>query len=161
MRKLILTLALTLAANEAVAQEWTAEQQGLIDHVESCWDAWIEALDDQTPAQWEEACPGDEQAHYWWTEEGSPNLREEVRRNWHVIREIDDDWVSLRPIYVDIFGDVGIIHMYGLWRANIPDGTAITEYKRTEVFQRRDSEWVFVGGQSSPASPADAAPYRR
>ena len=144
------------------AQEWTAEQQSLIDHVTTCWDVWVEALADETPDRFLDACPQDERGHYWWTAEGAPDdLIEGLRRNWHVIREVDDDWVSLRPVYVDIFGDVGIIHMYGYWRANTPDGTVITEMKRTEVFQRRSGVWFLIGASSTPVTQADADPYRR
>ena len=162
MRALALSLALTLAASGAAAQEWNADQQSLIDHVRTCFDAWVEALEDETPARFEDACAMDERAHWWWTAEGSPNLNlEEIRRNWHVIREVDDDWASLRPVYVDIFGDVGIIYLYAHWRANTADGTVVTEARRTEVYQRRSGEWVFIGAQGTPVTPADAAPYKR
>ena len=161
MRTLTLVLAVSLAAVPAVAQEWNAEQQSLIDHVTVCWDTWVDALADETPDRFFEACPIDERSHFWWTDDGAPGGPESVRRNWHVIREVDDDWVSLRPIYVDIFGNVGIIHMYGYWRAKTPDGTVVTEYKRTEVFQRRNGRWVLIGAQGTPVTPADAAPYRR
>jgi hypothetical protein len=143
------------------AQQWTPEQQGLIDHVTNCWDAWVVALADETPDQFITACPQDERAHWWWTADGSPGSLNDVRRNWHVIRATDDDWVSLRPVYVDMFGDVGVIHLYGYWRAKTPDGTVTTEAKRTEVFQRRDGRWVLIGAQATPVTPADADPYRR
>jgi hypothetical protein len=154
----VLLLMTPLASS---AQEWNAEQQGLIDHVTACWDAWVDALADETPAQFFDACPQDARGHWWWTADGAPEaLVVGVQRNWHVIRETSDDWASLRPIYVDIFGDVGIIHLYGHWRAKTPDGTVGTEAKRTEVFQRRGGQWVLIGAQSTPVTPADAAPYR-
>ena len=83
-----------------------------------------------------------------------------MRRNWDIIRETDDDWAGLRPVYVDIFGDVAIIHMYGYWRAITLDGRVTTEEKRTAVFQRRNGRWVFIGAQSTPVTAADAEPYR-
>jgi len=161
MRTLTLALAASLVAVPAGAQEWSAEQQGLIDHVTMCWEIWVDALADETPNRFFDACPNDERAHWWWTAEGVPGSAAVVRRNWKFIRAVDDDWVSLRPVYVDMFGDVGVIHMYGYWRANTPDGKVVTEAKRTEVYQRRDGRWVFIGGQNSPVTPADAAPYRR
>ncbi len=162
MRALTLLLTAGFIAAPAEAQEWNAEQQDLIDHVTTCWDAWVDALADETPDRFLDACPNDERGHYWWTADGAPEpLIVGIRRNWHIIREVDDDWVSLRPVYVDIFGDVGIIHMYGYWRANTSDGTVVTEQKRTEVFQRRNGQWVFLGAQGTPVTPADAAPYRR
>jgi len=158
----ILSVALLGVPSSAlVAQEWTPEQQSLIDHVTQCWDAWVEALADETPDKWIAACPNDERSHYWATADGAPSSAKDVVRNWHIWREVDDDWVSLRPVYVDIFGDVGVIHMYGYWRAKVPDGTVITEEKRTEVFQRRNGQWVLIGAQSAPVTPADAAPYRK
>ena len=161
MRALIVALTLSLAGTSVTAQEWNAEQQSLIDHVRMCWDVWVEALADETPDRWLEACPVDPRSHWWWSAEGSPGSVEEVGRSWHVIRETDDDWVGLRPIYVDIFDDVGIIYMYGHWRAHTPDGTIVTEAKRTEVFQRRGDVWVLIGAHNSPVSAADAEPYRR
>jgi hypothetical protein len=162
MRALLLTLTLSLVASGATAQEWTDEQQELIDHVRTCWDSWVEALADETPAIWERACPTDERAHWWWTADGVPNRNlEGVRRNWYVTRETDENYASFRPVYVDIFGDVGIIYLYGHWRANTADGTVVTEARRTEVFQRREGQWVFIGAQATPVTAADAAPYRR
>lgn len=157
----VLLAALCVGAPPLAAQQWTAEQQSLIDHVTRCWDAWVEALADETPDRWVEACPNDERSHYWGTADGVPSSAKDVVRNWRIWRRIDEDWVSLRPVYVDIFGDVGIIHMYGYWRAKTPDGTVTTEEKRTEVFQRRDGRWVLIGAQSTPVTPADAAPYRK
>jgi len=158
----ILSVALLGVPSSAlVAQEWTPEQQSLIDHVTQCWDAWVEALADETPDRFFEACPTDERAHWWWTADGVPGSPKDDRRNWHVYRDTDEDWVSLRPVYVDIFGDVGIIHMYGYWRAKTAGGTVTTEAKRTEVFQRRSGGWVLIGAQSTPVTPADAAPYRK
>ena len=162
MRSLFLTVAASLIVAPASAQQWTAEQQGLIDHVTACWDAWVVALADETPARFFDACPTDDAGHYWWTGDGAPDdLVTGVQRNWSSIREVDDEWGSLRRVYVDMFGDVGIIHMYGYWRANTADGTVTTEMKRTETFQRRGGDWFLIGAQSTPVTQADADPYRR
>lgn len=160
MRALTLTLLAVTVAQAAWAQSWSEDQQGLIDHVKMCWTAWVDALADETPDRFFAACPQDENAHFWGTEEAVPGTEEDVRRNWDLIREGDDDWAGLRPIHVGIFSDVAVIHMYGYWRANTPDGLVTSEQKRTEVFQRRNGGWVFIGAQSTPATAADAEPYR-
>jgi hypothetical protein len=158
----VLVVLLCAARPELTAQQWTPEQQGLVDHITQCWDAWVKALGDETPEKFFAACPTDPRGHWWWTAEGAPApLVTTDQRNWHVIRRVDDDWVSLRPIYVDLFGDVGIVHLYGYWRARTADGTVTTEAKRTEVFQRRDGRWVLIGAQATPVTAADAEPYRR
>ena len=161
MRYLIVAVALVaLFPATSAAQQWSAAQQEVLDHLTMCWDMWVEALEDETPARFFEACPQDDAARFWWTNEGAPESRRAVYRNWSRIREIDDDWVDIRPIHVNVFGDVAIIHLYGYWRANTPDGLVTTEYKRTEVFQRRASGWVFLGAQGTPTTPADSAPYK-
>ena len=161
MRTVFAVLALVLLLPGGVSgQQWTEEQQGLIDHIKMCWDAWVEALEHETPDQFYDACPIDERSHFWWTAEGAPANEQAVRRNWSVIRERDDDWVDMRPVYIDVFGDVAIVHLYGYWRANTPEGPVITEHKRTEVFQRRNDGWVFIGAQGTPSTPADADPYQ-
>ena len=160
MRVLTLTFLSLIIAPPVTAQQWSDEQQGLIDHIKMCWTAWVDALADETPDRFYEACPIDEKSHFWFTADGAPSTAEWVRRNWDIIRETDDDWAGLRPVYVDIFGDVAIIHMYGYWRANTPDGLVTTEQKRTEVFQRRNGGWVFIGGQLTFVTAADAEPYR-
>ena len=157
---LIAALVLVLAQpGVSSAQQWTDEQQEVIDHIKSCWDAWVEALAHETPDHFYDNCAIDERSHFWWTGHGAPANELEVRRNWKVIREVDDDWVDLRPVYVDVFGDVAIVHFYGYWRANTPNGPTVTEHKRTEVFQRRVNGWVLIGAQGTPATPADAEPY--
>ena len=160
MRVLTLTFLALIVAPPVMAQQWSDEQQGLIDHMKMCWTAWVDALADETPDRFFEACPQDENAHFWGTDQAVPGNEEDVRRNWDVIRETDDNWGGLRPIYVNIHGDVAIIHLYGYWRANTPDGLVTSEQKRTEVFQRRNGGWVFLGAQSTPATPADSEPYQ-
>lgn len=165
MRKLILVILTplilgSLLAVPVTAQQWTPEEREVIEHVKMCWDAWVEALADETPDHFFEACPQDENAHFWWTAEGVPDSAMTVYRNWSRIREVDDDWVDMRPIHVNVINDVAIVHLYGYWRAKTSDGPVTTEAKRTEVFQRRNGGWVFIGAQGTPSTPADAAPYK-
>ena len=160
MRAPFLVLIALLIAVPGSAQQWTQEEQSVIDHVKSCWDAWVDALADETPDRFFQACPEDENAHYWWTSDAAPQNRESVERSWSQIREVDDDWADLRPIHVNVFGDVAIIQFYGYWKANTPDGLVRTQHKRTEVFQQRGGGWVFLGAQGTPSSAADAEPYK-
>jgi hypothetical protein len=160
MRTLAVASLALLIATPASAQQWTQEQQELIDHIEMCWDAWVEALADETPDHFFESCKQDENTLVWWTPEGAPQDIEWVYRNWQRVREVDVDWADMRPVAVNILGDVGIVYLYGYWIASTADGPVTTEYKRTEVFQRRNGEWVFLGLQGTPSTPADAEPYK-
>jgi hypothetical protein len=117
MRAPAVALLALLVATPASSQNWTAEEQSVIDHVLACWDAWVEAVADETPDRWAAACPFDENAYWWFTAEGVPNNLGLVYRNWDLIRERSDDWIDLRPIRVNVFGDVAIIHFYAYWNA--------------------------------------------
>ena len=154
----VVSLSLILAGPLS-AQNWTAEERGVIDQIETCWDAWIEAQEAGGPDLFFERCPYDERASMWWTDFGAPQTPEGVLREWDFSSAVDLDWVDLRPIAVRIWGDVAMVQLYGIWKANTSDGPVTTEFKRTELFQNRDGQWVFVGGQGTPASAKDADPY--
>jgi hypothetical protein len=159
MRTLALASLLLLAAPPAIAQHWTAEEQEVLDTITECWDAWVNALDNETPDHFYNNCRSDEDALFWWTLDGAPEGKRAVYRRWDQVREVDSNWIDMRPVAIRIFGDVAIVYLYGYWMANTPDGPTVTQYKRTEVFQRRDDGWTFIGAQGTPASPADAEPY--
>ena len=71
MRVLTLTFLALIAAPPVTAQQWSDEQQGLIDHIKMCWTAWVETLADETPDRFFEACAFDEKAHFWFTAHGA------------------------------------------------------------------------------------------
>ena len=144
----------------SAGQQWTAEEQGLLDNVKACWDSWMEAVRAGDPEIHFGKCPQVENSSMWWTEFGAPEGRQMVRRNFEQVVATDIDWLDIRPVAVRIWGDVGMVQFYGYWSARTPDGPAITEYKRTEVFRRVDGRWFFLGGQGTPASPADSEPYK-
>ncbi len=85
---------------------------------------------------------------------------ESFYRNWDLIRKRADTWAGLRPIRVNVFGDVAVMHFYAYWRAETPDGVVTSEQKRTVVHQRRNGQWVNIGAQVTPVSAADAEPYK-
>lgn len=155
------SLATVIALPSPTAsQQWTAEEQGLLDNVKMCWNAWMEAVRAGDVEVHLRKCPQVEDSSMWWTEFGAPEGRQMVRRNFKQIAATDLDWLDIRPMAVRIWGDVGMVQFYGYWSARTAEGPAVTEYKRTEIFRRVDGRWVFLGGQGTPASAADAAPYK-
>ena len=157
----VASIALGVALPAPVtAQHWTAEEQGLLDALKSCWDSWMEAVRAADPEIHFRKCAWVENSSMWWTEFGAPEGQQMVRRNFEKFVVTDIDWLDIRPVSVRIWGDVGMVQFYGYWNARTPDGPTVTEYKRTEVFRRVDGRWVFLGGQGTPASAADAQPYK-
>jgi ketosteroid isomerase-like protein len=162
MRSSILALwAIALAIPSAAsAQQWTPEEQELIDNIKMCWDAWMEAVQAVDVEIYYQKCPQAEDVSMWWTDFGAPEGRQMARRNFQQIATVDRAWLDIRPVAVRIWGDVGMVQFYGYWSANSPEGPVVTEFKRTEVFRRVDGQWVFLGGQGTPVSAADADPYK-
>lgn len=149
----------TLPSPASGAQQWSADQQEVLDVLESCWNTWMEALAANDPEMFISAC-WHEDGMYWWTVDGAPNDTDFLRRQWETFAKNDERWVDYRPVAVRVFGDVAIINFYGYWQAPLDGRSVITEAKRTEVLQRQNGRWMFIAGHSSPVSPADAAPYR-
>lgn len=143
----------------ATAQNWNDDQLDVINSLKGCWDTWLSAIEQGDPEIWISECT-DGDYTYWWASQGAPNNPETLRRDFEKAADTDEDWLDIRPLAVKIVGDVAIMHFYGYWRAKTPDGSTTTEALRTEIFQKVNGKWLLVAGHSTPASQADADPYK-
>lgn len=149
--KTILLLAFLSVAGPSFAQTWTADQQSVVDDLKECWDIFVQSVKDDDPNAWIDECTDD--FRYWWID-GTPNDADFFRRNWAAAVEASEFWVSLRPISIQIFDDIAIMHFYGQWSTKVPDGRIINEQKRTEVFRRSSNRWLLVAGHGTPTEVA-------
>ena len=159
LRVLLLVGPLFLVVN-VHAQNWTEEEQELLDHMEMAWDAWLEAVKKNNPQIWYDKIKPAENFSMWWTDRGSPRGYRAIERDWDAIRGRNPHWIDMRPVAVRIYDNVGMVQFYGYWKSDTPDGPVTSEYMRTEVFVKRNGHWTFIGGQGTPASAADAEPYK-
>ena len=150
--KTILLLACLGVAGPSFAQNWTAEQQGVIDDLKECWDIWVEAAKDADPSPWIDNCTDD---FKYWVGQGAPADADDVRRNWSATVASKEFWVSLDPITIQIFDDIAIVHFYGAWSVEGPDGRTVDERKRTEVFRKSSERWLLVAGHGTPTDVED------
>ena len=63
--------------------------------------------------------------------------------------------MSLDPITIQIFDDIAIVHFYGAWSVEGPDGRTVDERKRTEVFRKSSERWLLVAGHGTPTDVED------
>jgi hypothetical protein len=140
------TLALAFSLpTTAVAQDWTSEQQEVIDFAEGCWTTW--ATEDW--ATYAQACPMDPDARYWDMNESVPNYG---HRSWQRFSEamwpnMDAPYYEHRPIAVQIFEDVATYYFFATY-FNLDNEGVVSTFTQHElaVLQRRDGDWVLIGG---------------
>ena len=154
---LVSILAIAVLCPPVVAQ--TATEQEVLEHIKTCWDAWMGAVESGDPGDFYSKCPQAENAGWWASTDGAPQTERRVRRNWKQIQKTDVGWLDFTPVLVTLYEDVAVVHFYGYWLAQTEDGPQKTEWKRTETYKKVGNEYIFLGAQGSPATPRDATPY--
>lgn len=146
MRTLLLAVAASLIAAPTSAQQWTAEQRGVIDHVQACWEAWGE----EDMSMWDGACLSDPGVRFWWMDESVPSYGPEGDKRWAEAffpRIEASIHFEHRPIGVQLFSDVAVYQYWATWTQADPNGQVVTQAQhRLDILQRRDGRWVFIGG---------------
>jgi len=56
MRIPFVIIAASLTTSALSAQQWTAEQQSVVDDLATCWDIWMEGVESGTPDRWVNEC---------------------------------------------------------------------------------------------------------
>jgi ketosteroid isomerase-like protein len=145
---LMLASATCLAVLPVDAQEWGAEQQELIDHVQRCWETWQGGFD-----KWQEACPHAENRVWWFTAENVP------KTEWSNFAEaaqyfMDSEqtlFFEHRPLHVAMHGDVAIYAYWVMYAARDGSGQ-VANYmqKRLEAFRKVGGRWMFIAGMGVP-----------
>lgn len=151
MRRLLLLAAgaaLLIAPARLVAQQWTPAQQKVIDDLRTCWDLWMTGVRQGSPDPWINECTVEGQT-YWVAQYGSPVDIDWVRRSWDEIAETDLGWLAIHPITVRVIDDVAVMHFYGYWRVDTPNGPELIEGKRTEVFKNVNGRWRMMAGHQT------------
>lgn len=132
-------------ATPIAAQDWTAEQQEIIDFGHRCWTTW--AAEDW--AAYERACPMDAGARYWDMNESVPSYGHQSWKGWNEAMwpHMEALHYEHRPIAVQFFGDVATYYFFATYFNSDSNGV-ISRFTQHElaVFQRRDGGWVLIGG---------------
>ena len=133
------------------AQQWSAEQQEIIDLNQSCWDAW--ASEDLDAVR--RTCNEHPDARGWYTPEAAPAIgwfEKNAERRVAAFAP-RDTWVywELRPMSVRIFNDTALIHFWGTHTHVDAQGALTTQtHKQLNIWQRIDGRWTWIGGMAMP-----------
>ena len=146
---LFAALALPTAA---VAQQWSAEEQELVDHLESVWDQ-VEENDQATYEIWLETANPRDDLVWWFSHRGTPYDLKAIEK-WHKCwetRGTEYTYMDVYPIAVRIIDSVGMIWFYAYGESLDADGVHRPfSSKRLEIFQKTDGGWKLVGGMAAP-----------
>jgi hypothetical protein len=154
-RVLAVVLFAALAVPTAAwAQQWSAEEQELVDHLESVWDQ-IEQNNEATFEIWRETVNPREDLVWWFTDQGVPydlGASEKWHQGW-ANRTDKYTYLDVRPIAVRVIDSVGMVWFYAYGESLDANG----EYrqfsgKRLEIFHKTDEGWKFVGGMVDPTT---------
>jgi ketosteroid isomerase-like protein len=159
MRASVFPLFLSLLIPPAAlsAQQWSSEEQELLDHVKVCWDAWADAVNAKDLDIWMDTCQPDPDFSGWWTSDGGLwTLEAEERGFSDWVAGVEHMyWENLQPLEIKVHGDIGMIWFYITYREPGSDGPLTRfENKRFEVFRRAGGVWHWLGAmvQNRPMS---------
>ncbi len=146
---------LLVFSTPAQAQQWSPEQQEVLEAIEGCWDAWNEAGQQEDYAVWSEPCLASEDAQFWWAESVAPSTAREWNRvhsmglfGWGTVR---GDWWGMRPLSIAIKGDFAFVYFAPAWIVENSQGEIEqSESKNFEVWRRVDGRWKYFGGMGAP-----------
>lgn len=149
----LLILGVSLFSTPLVAQEWSAEQREVLQFVDGCWEAWARSVEAHDDSIWRSACRPAENLKWWWMPDPVPETFDTLERQfaWQVENIERVVWWDVRPIAVQLAGDVAIVMLYseGSWVGT--DGEPFNfGSKRLEVFERDGSNWSFLASMVHP-----------
>ena len=138
----VLTVVLALFSPPVAAQAWSPQQEEVLAHVRACWDAWRTKDFDR----WISVCrPAPDFAH-WQTGQGAPQRIESWRKtaehSWRAT-SIQYDWYDIRPLVVQISGDVAVVHFYGYFASTVDAQQTVREGNANRAV-------VLLAARSSP-----------
>lgn len=146
---LVITPLVFLFPTTALAQQWSAEEQVIIDHAKRCWELWrLENV-----ADWKAECPADTNIRFWWTAQSVPLHGTNEWEAWAQVfhPKVNEIFQAHRPVAVQFYGDIALYYYWGTWSWEDANGEVQTgEQHRLDIFQRRENQWWWVGGTGTP-----------
>jgi hypothetical protein len=146
---LILLVFSGLVVTASHAQNWTAEQQEIIDLNQSCWDAWVT----EDVAEMRRVCNEHKDATNWWTPNGAPTVGwfEKNGDRWTeaFLSRSKSVYFEIIPLAVSIFDNTAQIYFWATSTDEDNDGElTTTSRKQLNIWQKMDDRWTWIGGMA-------------
>jgi hypothetical protein len=144
-----------LGATPVSAQSWSSEQQAVIDQITRCNDGWVESIAQKKFELYTSVCPEKADARYWYPRSATPTPYGGPDGVW--IRSSGANravsWQDLKPITVQIDGDVALAYYAVTWTVVPMSGESRPNPShRLTVFRRSNGKWLMAGGTIAAAN---------
>ncbi len=148
MKKLIIVF-IVLMPFGIFAQNWTPEEQLILERVKTGWSAWQDAVNKKDFSIWLEVANPTDDWQAWLAEDGGLWSLEDTEKNFNLLTKdvVKYFWINVNPLSIKVFNDVAFIWFYALYAEEYENGSTDTfEQKRFEVYQRVDGKWRWSAG---------------
>ncbi len=128
----------------ASAQQWSAEEQEVLNHAAECFQSFTEATQQNDFQIWVQRCRPTDESLFWHTQGTGPLNLEGLLNMWNLYFPNIKRSASpgLDPIRIRLVDNMAFVYGYTWWFEEKEDGTLEYSHdKRLEVYRRQDGEW--------------------
>lgn len=148
MRK-YLVFPLLLLTVAAFSQNWTPEEEEILERVKYGWSTWEQAVANKDYSIHKNAMLRPDDFRCWWTSDSYLWSFEDTKSNFEfLIKDIAQfKTIAIKPVDIQVHDDVAFIWFYAITAIENNKGiTNTTEEKRFEVYRKIDGEWIWSAG---------------
>ena len=130
------------------AQNWTEEEQEVLDKIKQDWDSWEKAVKEKDLNIWIDNVQPADDWQGWWTSESALWTMENDKRIFdEYVKNIKNYyWENVFPLSIKIYDNLALIHFYATYTVEDKSGKSTRyEEKRFEVYRKMDGIWRLTG----------------
>jgi hypothetical protein len=155
VKRVIIIVIGVLFASPVSAQLWSPGEQSVIDQITRCNDAWMESIARKTFEVYAKSCPETREARFWYPSSAAPSPYGGPDGVWSRSSAANRavSWQDLKPITVQIDGDVALAYYAVTWTVVPHSGESRqAPSHRLTVFRRVNGHWLMAGGTIAAAA---------
>ena len=127
-----------------IAQNWTAEQQEIIDQINANWASWKNAVDTKDFSIWQNEAQPQTDGHFWISNDDTLLSQESMvmffsglMNDFKEIQIEDKHFLAVK-----IYGDVAVVSSFVLAKIQVIDGEPVRiKQKNMDVFRKAGNKW--------------------
>ena len=143
----LLFAVLLLIPTSTQAQQWSAEEQEVLNHVEECFASFTEASELNDPQVWVRRCRPTDESLFWWAPNAGPISLEALLRDWELTLPKSKRFSSIgfEPMRIRLIDDMAFVYGYTSWYDEQEDGSLNYFHdKRLEVYRKQGGLWSLI-----------------